>query len=666
MAGDPVHSSRSSELATLGRLGGLERGEANHGEKALWLSGGGYRASLFHLGALTRFNELGILAQTGTVSAVAGGGIVAALLATRVPWPLHGGYRDWPERVADPMRAIASRNARARALLRRPLRGRSGGAALEERYARELVRSLGGVPEGGPRFVFGASGLILSGLADGSEDCVEWSIGDTRPRGYGRELVEDVIASVRIDLDAFGEGEQAVLENHGYLLADAAARERGLARAGRIELRPAEPPHPQWMSEERVRAALAASSRRTPIGRLRAGRAGRVPGAPEPGSPELTELLQRHRPLLQYDSLEGFRADSVATICELAAPGRCNSLHRTDGALIATAGESDGLPRLDLDFLGGPAYANGAPARDDDYLDECGASHAADALAMRARPGCADVVYGRARHDREGVLWLQYWFFYYYGDRGLLGLEQREGDWQMAQLRLGDGGAPDAATFARHGRAERIAWGEADLAGAGQALVIYPARGSHASLPRAGSFDGPIVADHNDGLGPRVRPVLQAIGDDGPGWVQWPGRWGSTKRREYFEADSPRGPRQQPQWWDPAELHREARPWPQAPGAIGSPPPRPWLEVRREADLALISYRFGDPGAGEEEPARLVVAPRAGSGDTEPCATHSLAIDGRCGSVAMQLPGGREWTGVRVAAASERGIFGATFAAPFQ
>ena len=199
--------------------------------------------------------------------------------------------------------------------------------------------------------------------------------------------------------------------------------------------------------------------------------------------------------------------------------------------------------------------------REGDYLDECGGAHAGDALALRQREGSADVVYGRARRDDEGRLWLQYWFFYYYDDKGLLA--------GAARGRLGDGAAaarcgagPEAATFARHAGGERLSWDEVELAdsGEGPVLVVYPARGSHASLPRAGSFEAPVVPDHNDGLGPRVRPTLTTIADDGPGWVLWPGRWGATRRREFFEADSPRGPREHPQWWDPAELHREARP----------------------------------------------------------------------------------------------------------
>src|SRR5688572_13640538 len=43
---------------------------------ALCLSGGGYRAALFHLGAITRLNEQGVLAQVNTFSCVSGGSIL--------------------------------------------------------------------------------------------------------------------------------------------------------------------------------------------------------------------------------------------------------------------------------------------------------------------------------------------------------------------------------------------------------------------------------------------------------------------------------------------------------------------------------------------------------------------------------------------------------------
>jgi NTE family protein len=52
---------------------------------ALALSGGGYRAMLFHLGALYRLNELGLLGRIERFSSVSGGSFVAGMLARA--WP---------------------------------------------------------------------------------------------------------------------------------------------------------------------------------------------------------------------------------------------------------------------------------------------------------------------------------------------------------------------------------------------------------------------------------------------------------------------------------------------------------------------------------------------------------------------------------------------------
>ncbi len=117
---------------------------------------------------------------------------------------------------------------------------------LEERFARELAEQLGAEPPERPRFVLGASGMALGEMA-GSEkrDGFGWEIeAAAHPPGYDAALVREVIVAVRTDLDAFGDAEQAVLENHGYLLADAAVREHGGAETSWIEPLPPEPPHP--------------------------------------------------------------------------------------------------------------------------------------------------------------------------------------------------------------------------------------------------------------------------------------------------------------------------------------------------------------------------------------------------------------------------------------
>lgn len=51
----------------------------------LCLSGGGYRAMIYHVGALIRLNELGFLPRLAEVASVSGGSITAGLLALR--WP---------------------------------------------------------------------------------------------------------------------------------------------------------------------------------------------------------------------------------------------------------------------------------------------------------------------------------------------------------------------------------------------------------------------------------------------------------------------------------------------------------------------------------------------------------------------------------------------------
>jgi NTE family protein len=92
---------------------------------ALCLSGGGFRAALFHLGALRRLNELGALSRVDAVSSVSGGSIMAAHLADRLsPWPPAGSSlspAEWNRRVAEPFYAFAARDIRTRPVLTRAL-----------------------------------------------------------------------------------------------------------------------------------------------------------------------------------------------------------------------------------------------------------------------------------------------------------------------------------------------------------------------------------------------------------------------------------------------------------------------------------------------------------------------------------------------------------------
>ncbi len=380
---------------------------------ALCLSGGGFRAALFHLGAVGRLNELGVLSKLRRITSVSGGSVLAAHLADRVrPWPKPGDvFGDWEDTVAAPFRTLASKNLRTRPLVARFLpwnwfRASAGVKALAGVYETNVTRlTLQELPER-PEFIFCATDLAFGvnwifgreragdyqagytkslaewplaravaasscfpvafnplslrlqpdDLSDGryphgkSRDrlvralsvtdggvydnmglepawnaseivlvsdggatfefeagrggvrgllrCVDildnragavrkrwlierfregivggtyWGVGSAAAKygtrqGYSEELAEAVICKVRTDMDAFSEAEASVLENHGYLLADAA-----IQRHVPTVLEPQPPalaiPHPEWMNEATVRRALAGSDERRLLGR---------------------------------------------------------------------------------------------------------------------------------------------------------------------------------------------------------------------------------------------------------------------------------------------------------------------------------------------------------------------------------------------------------------
>ena len=77
---------------------------------ALCLSGGGYRAMLFHVGALWRINEAGFLKKFDRISSVSGGSVTAAVLGMnwdKLDFDAKGIARQFVVRVVDPIRALA-------------------------------------------------------------------------------------------------------------------------------------------------------------------------------------------------------------------------------------------------------------------------------------------------------------------------------------------------------------------------------------------------------------------------------------------------------------------------------------------------------------------------------------------------------------------------------
>lgn len=211
-SGDPVSAQLEAARAT-----------AHHGPSArrerrgsaLCLSGGGFRAALFHLGAVRRLDELGVLGGLRTVSAVSGGAIVANLLAhPDLEWPDPrsgpGRVGGLEELVVEPLRALTRRNVRTPALLSRLRPPGWGSADVSVRVlADELERA---VPwwgtdlrehrRGGPVILTGATevGYGVSWIfADARSVGPRGRIGDHR-LGYaapppGLRIVDAVAAS---------------------------------------------------------------------------------------------------------------------------------------------------------------------------------------------------------------------------------------------------------------------------------------------------------------------------------------------------------------------------------------------------------------------------------------------------------------------------------------
>lgn len=202
---------------------GAARATAHHGPSArrerngsaLCLSGGGFRAALFHLGAVRRLDELGVLGRLRTISAVSGGAIVANLLAhPDLEWPDPSGppgrLGGFEELVAGPLRRLTARNVRTPALLSRlrPSGWARPGAGADV-LADELERA---VPwwgtdlrehrRGGPVVLTGATEIgygVSWVFADASSVGPRGRVGDHR-LGYaapppGLRVVDAVVAS---------------------------------------------------------------------------------------------------------------------------------------------------------------------------------------------------------------------------------------------------------------------------------------------------------------------------------------------------------------------------------------------------------------------------------------------------------------------------------------
>ena len=129
---------------------------------ALCLSGGGYRAMLFHAGSLWRLNEAGWLSRLDRVSSVSGGSIAAGQLA--VAWPeldfAAGPAPQFVDRVVGPLRRLAGETIDFSGIFRGLVTPGSVGEKVAASYKKHLFgdRTLQDLPDE-PRFVINATNL---------------------------------------------------------------------------------------------------------------------------------------------------------------------------------------------------------------------------------------------------------------------------------------------------------------------------------------------------------------------------------------------------------------------------------------------------------------------------------------------------------------------------
>jgi hypothetical protein len=341
------------------------------------------------------------------------------------------------------------------------------------------------------------------------------------------------------------------------------------------------------------------------------------------------ELLRIHQPVVKYDSQESYFADSAATWTD--NPG--NRLTRADGDVTA--------PELGLEFLGLTTYSDSKPVAKTDKIGDPSRKYREQARKLHENPEYANRVYGHAAVDRDGDQWLQYWFFFFYNDYNLIGhflkAGLHEGDWEMVQIRVRDGG-PDLAVYAQHTHAQSRDWRQVDVAPGTRRPIVYIARGSHASYFEPGTHWTGHWFDHADGKR-RSRDLALEIVVDGDArwnWVHWPGLWGDTRKSgNPLDSGSPVGPGAHKQWSDPLQLVQKA----QARLAEVRParptlPPPPHVTATRADGHVRLEYEAVAPADG---PAPTALTVTINSPDeSAPPTTQTFEIDAPRGT--LELP----------------------------
>jgi NTE family protein len=136
---------------------------------ALCLSGGGYRAMLFHAGALWRLNEIGFLPKLARISSVSGGSITAGLLGLKwapLAFDTRGVSPVFEAEVVQPIRVLAGKTIDEGAVLGGILLPGTVAEKVADSYRKYLfgTATLQDLPPDPPRFVINATSVQTGAL----------------------------------------------------------------------------------------------------------------------------------------------------------------------------------------------------------------------------------------------------------------------------------------------------------------------------------------------------------------------------------------------------------------------------------------------------------------------------------------------------------------------
>jgi hypothetical protein len=168
-----------------------------------------------------------------------------------------------------------------------------------------------------------------------------------------------------------------------------------------------------------------------------------------------------------------------------------------------------------------------------------------DFPANMTQPICPLVGYHRVA-DGGGLVWHQFWFWYFYNPKKYAGFGEHEGDWEMVQIGCKDelGDEPVLVTCSQHDGGEKREFWRVELGIEGRP-AIYVARDSHANY-FAPQRD---VTDQVDGKGEQLITIeWHAFGE----WALWNGQWGNS-------SNSPGPLTTRRAWTAPHAWHGQAR-----------------------------------------------------------------------------------------------------------